>query len=108
MNSLRSREKVKKSITSKLPNLKRNVLKERREAVKERVRRSRAQKKALIEKIREDNKSCASVDTYRNFSPMMVSLQFPKRGDPSRKRKRRSDDRLHKKIAKLKKRKTAA
>ena len=80
-------------------------MKERREAVKERVRRSRAQKKALIEKIREDNKSCASVDTYRNFSPMMVSLQFPKRGDPSRKRKRRSDDRLHKKIAKLKKEK---
>ena len=59
--------------------------------------------KALIEKIREDNESCATVDTDRNFSPMMVSLQFPKRGEASRKRKMRSDDRLHKKIAKLKK-----
>ena len=80
-------------------------MKKRREAVKERVRRSRAQKKALIEKIREDNESCATVDTDRNFSPMMVSLQFPKRGKVSRKRKKRSDDRLHKKIAKLKKEK---
>ena len=80
-------------------------MKKRREAVKEKVRRSRAQKKALIEKIREDNESCATVDTDRNFSPMMISLQFPKRGKVSRKRKKRSDDRLHKKIAKLKKEK---
>ena len=72
-------------------------MKKRREAIKERVRRSRAQKKALIEKIREDNESCATVDTDRKFSPMMVSLQFSKRGEASRKRKRRSDDRLHKK-----------
>ena len=36
---------------------------------------------------------------------MMVSLQFPKRGKASRKRKRRSDDRLYKKIAKLEKEK---
>ena len=35
---------------------KKNELKERREVVKERVRRSRAQKKALIEKIREATK----------------------------------------------------
>ena len=76
-----------------------------REAVKERVRRSRARKKALIEKIFEDNESCATAHTDKNFSPMMVSLQFPKRGEASRKRKRRSDDRLHKKIAKLKKEK---
>ena len=80
-------------------------MEKRREAVKERVRRSRAQKKALIEKIREENESCAKVDTDRNFSPMMVSLQFPKRGEASRKRKRRSDYRLHKKIPKLKKEK---
>ena len=80
-------------------------MKKRREAVKERVRRSRAQKKALIEKTHKDNESCATADTDRNFSCMMVSLQFPKRGEASRKRKRRSDDRLHKKIAKLKKEK---
>ena len=43
--------------------------------------------KALIEKIREDNESYVTVDTDRNFSPMMVSLQFPKRGEASRKRK---------------------
>ena len=85
--------------------LKNNELKKRREAVKERVRQSRAQKKALIEKIREDNESYATVDTGRNFSPMMVSLQFPKRGEAPRKRKKRSDDRLHEKIAKLKKQK---
>ena len=76
-----------------------------REAVKERVRRSRARKKALIEKIFEDNESCATAHTDKNFSPVMVSLQFPKRGEASRKRKRRSDDRLHKKIAKLRKEK---
>ena len=72
-------------------------MKKGREAVKERVRRSRAQKKALIEKIHEENKSYATVDTDRSFSPMMVSQQFPERDEVSRKRKRRSDDRLHKK-----------
>ena len=80
-------------------------MKKRREAVKERVRRSRAQKKALIEKTHKDNESCATADTDRNFSCMMVSLQFPKRGEASRKRKRRSDNRLHKKIAMLKREK---
>ena len=104
MNFLRRRENDKRSITSKLPNLRRK-LKERRQAVKERVQRSRAQKKALIEKIREENESCASSDTNGTFTPMMVSLQFPKRGEASRKRKRRSDDRLYKKIAKLEKEK---
>ena len=97
--------KRQKKYYVKTSQLKKNELKERREAVKERVRRSHAQKKALIEKIREDNKICATVDTDRNFSPMMVSLQFPKRGEASRKRKRRSYDRLHKKTAKLKKEK---
>ena len=79
-------------------------MKKRRKAIKERVQRSRAQKKAVIEKIHEDNESYARVNTDRNFYPMMVSLQFPKWGKASRK-KRRSDDRLHKKIAKLKKEK---
>ena len=96
MNSLKKREKTKKCYV-KISQLKRNALKKGREAVKERVRRSRAQKKALIEKIHEENESCATVDTDRNFSPMMVSQQFPKGGEASRKRKRRSDDRLHKK-----------
>ena len=88
----------------KTTQLKKKELKERRQAVKERVQRSRAQKKALIEKIRE-NESCASSDTNGTFTPMIVSLQFPKRGEASRKRKRRSNDRLYKKIAKLEKEK---
>ena len=102
---LEKERKRQKTYYVKTSQLKKNELKKRREAVKEKVRRSRAQKKALIEKIREDNESCATVDTDRNFSPMMVSLQFPKGGEASRKRKRRSDDRLHEKIAKLKKEK---
>ena len=83
---MKKREKTKKCYV-KTFQLKRNALKKGREAVKERVRRSRAQKKALIEKIHEENKSCATVDTDRKFSPMMVSQQFPKGGEASRKRK---------------------
>ena len=102
---LEKERKDKKKCYVKTSQLKKKKLKKRREAVKERVRQSRAQKKALIEKIREENESCATVDTDRNFSPMLVSLQFPKGGEASRKRKRLSDDRLHKKIAQLKKEK---
>ena len=102
---LEKERKGKKKCYVKTSQLKKKKLKKRREAVKERVRQSRAQKKALIEKIREENESCATVDTDRNFSPMLVSLQFPKGGEASRKRKRLSDDRLHKKIAQLKKEK---
>ena len=98
-------EKKTKKYYVKTSQLKKNELNKCSEAIKERVRRSQAQKKALIEKIREDNESCTTVDSNRNFSPMMVSLQFPKRGEASRKRKRGSDDRSHKKIAKLKKEK---
>ena len=58
-----------------------------------------------LKKREKAKKSCATVDTDRNFSPMLVSLQFPKGGEASRKRKRLSDDRLHKKIAQLKKEK---
>ena len=88
MNALKKERKRQKKYYVKTSQLKNNALKKRREAVKERVRRSRAQKKALIEKIREDNENCATADTDRNFSPMIVSLQFPKRGESSRKRKK--------------------
>ena len=40
-------------------------------------------------------------DTDGTISPMIVSIPFPKRGEASRKRKRQSDDRFYKKIAKL-------
>ena len=102
---LEKERKRQKMYYVKTSQLKKNELKKRREAVKERVRRSRAQKKALIDKIREDSESCTTAETDRKFSPMMVSLQFPKRGEASRKRRKRSDARLHKKIAKLKKEK---
>ena len=75
--------KRQKKYYVKTSQLKKNQLNKFREAIKERVRRSQAQKKALIEKIREDNENCATVDTDRNFSPVMVSLQFPKRGEAS-------------------------
>ena len=75
---LEKERKRQKTYYVKTSQLKKNELKKRREAVKERVRRSRAQKKAVIEKIHEDNESYARVNTDRNFYPMMVSLQFPK------------------------------
>ena len=78
-------------------------MKKRREAVKERVRQSQAQKKALIETIREDKESCLAVDTDRNFSPMTYLCSSQNEVRLPEKEKRRSDDRLYKKIAKLKK-----
>ena len=102
---LEKERKRQKKYYVKTTQLKKKELKERIQAVKERVKRSRAQKKALTEKIREENESCALNDTNGTFTPMMVYLQFPKQGEASRKRKRRSDDRLYKKIAKLEKKK---
>ena len=43
----------------------------------------------------------ADTDQTMPPSPMLVSIPFPKRREASRKRKRRSDDRLYKKIRKL-------
>ena len=103
---LKKERKRKKSITSKLPNLKITGWKSVEKLLKKECDDHELRRKALIEKIREDNESCAKVNSDRNFSPMMVSLQFPKRDEASRKRKRRSDYRLHKKIRKTPKRKT--
>ena len=59
-------------------------------------------------KLRNENSYASSTDTVSNdadtdgtISPMIVSIPFPKRGEASRKRKRWSDDRFYKKIAKL-------
>ena len=71
-------------------------MKKRREAVKERVRQSQAQKKALIETIREDNESCLTVDTDRIFSPMTYLCSSQNEVRLPEKEKRRSDDRLYK------------
>ena len=43
----------------------------------------------------------ANTDQTMSPSSMLVSTPFPKIGEASRKRKRRSDDRLYKKIRKL-------
>ena len=47
--------------------------------------------------------SSTETDTDQTMSPssILVSVPFPKRGETSRKRKQRSDDRLYKKIRKL-------
>ena len=83
-------------------------MKERRIEVKERVRRSRNQKKILLENLRNENSYASSTDTVSNdadtdgtISPMIASIPFPKRGEASEKRKRRNDGRFYKKIAKL-------
>ena len=96
---LEKERKRQKKYYIKTTQLKKKEMKEHRQAVKERVQRSRAQKKALIERIHEENESFTSSNTERAYTPMLVSLPFPKRGEASR--KRRSDDRLYKKIAKL-------
>ena len=48
------------------------------------------------------NENCNSCDTDGTVSPLIVSMNFPKRGESSRGRKRRSDDKLYHKITKLK------
>ena len=90
----------------KTSNLSKKELQERRTAVKERLQRSRDRKKALLEQIQNKmsyapSSTEADTDQTMSPSPMLVSIPFPKRGKVSRKRKRRSDDRLYKKIRKL-------
>ena len=93
---LEKERKRQKTYYVKTSQLKKNELKKRREAVKERVRQSQAQKKALIETIREDNESCLTVDTDRNFSPMTYLCSSQNQVRLPEKEKRRSDDRLYK------------
>lgn len=88
----------------KTSTLSKNELKKRRTAVKERVRRSRDRIKTLLEQIRNESgytTSSTDADTDGTISPMIVAIPFPKKGEASRKRKRQSDDRLHKRIRKL-------
>ena len=48
------------------------------------------------------NESYYSCDTDGTVSPLIVSINFPKRGESSRKRKRHSNDKLYHEIAKPK------
>ena len=94
---LEKERKRQKENYVKTSSLSKKELQERRIAVKERVQRSRDRKKALLEQIHNEM-SCASssteadTDQTMSSSPMLVSIPFPKRGEASQKRKRRSDD----------------
>ena len=105
---LEKKRKRQKAYYVKTSNLSKKELKERRIEVKERPRRSWDQKKILLEKLRNENSYASSTDTVSNdadtdgtISPMIVSIPFPKRGEASRKMKRRSADGFYKKNAKL-------
>lgn len=98
---LEQERKRQKKYYVKTAKLSKKELVDRRLAVKERVQKSRNKYKRLCEQI-EMNDTCASSNTDKTITPFVVSIKFPKRGESSRKRKRRSDDKLYQKIAKLK------
>ena len=105
-NFLEKQHKRQKENYVKTSSLSKKELQERRIAVKERVQRSRDRKKALLEQIQNEMSYASSsteLDTDQTMSPspMLASVPFPKRGEASQKRKRRSNDRLYKKIGKL-------
>ena len=90
----------------KTSSLSKKELRERRITVKETVQRSRDCKKTVLEQIQNEMSYASSsteLDTDQTMSPspMLASVPFPKRGEAYRKRKRRSDDLLYKKIKKL-------
>ena len=104
----KERARLKRNYT-KIKDLSRKELKQRREAVKLRVQKQRLSTKELLE-----SSACnASIITATNSSPtlesspFLVAMSFLKRGESARKRKRRSDDYFYKKIAKLEKEKKA-
>ena len=85
--SLNKREKKKKHIISKYPNLQK-VIERSKLSVKERLRQSLAKRKTLIHKINLENISCRLSDTDGTISPLIIFLQFSNRGNYSRKRKK--------------------
>ena len=103
---LENERKRQKENYMKTSSLSKKELQDGRIAVKERVQRSRDLKKALLEQIQNEmsyasSSTEADTDQTMSPSPMFVSIPFPKRREFSRKRKRRSDDGLYKKIRKL-------
>ena len=91
---LEKERKQQKAYYVKTSNLSKKELKERRIEVKERVRRSRDQKKILLEKLRNENSYASSTDTVSNdadtdgmISSMIVSIPYSKRGGISKKEK---------------------
>ena len=92
-------KKRQKKYYTKTIQLTKKQLKEQRLAVKERVHKSLERTKVILESM---NERCNSCDTDGTVSPLIVSINFPKRGQSSRKRKQRSNDKLYQEIAKLK------
>lgn len=99
----KERLRQKKNYT-KVKDLSERELKKRREAVRMRVTKHRKDEKELIElsnKIITASVNSPVSSTSSESSPLLVAMAFPKRGESARKRKRRSDDRFRKKLAKL-------
>ena len=98
-NFLEKERKRPRKYYIKTSQLTKKKLKQRRIAVKKGVQNSRQKTKMLLENM---NESCSSSDTDGTISPLVVSMNFPKRGESPRKRKRQTNDKLYHKIAKLK------
>ena len=92
----------------KVKDLSKKELRERREAVKLRVQKHRCTTKKLLEASKCDTSLTINSSTASSPEPaFLVAMNFPKRGESSRKRKRRSDDCFYKKIRKLQNEKQA-
>ena len=98
-NFLEKERKRQRKNHIKTSPLTKKQLKERRIAAKKRVQNSREKTKMLLENM---NESCSSSNTDGTISTFVVSMDFPKRGESSRKRKRQTNGKLYHKIAKLK------
>ena len=107
-NTWRKNGHVSKKNYKKLKDLSKKELRERREAVKLRVQKHRCTTKKLLEASKWDTSLTINPSTASSAEPaFLVAINFPKRGESSRKRKRRSDDCFNKKIRKLQNEKQA-
>lgn len=95
----KERERQRKYF-SKTKELLKKELKERREAVRLRVKKHCQFSKEAFYLI-EATRDMSSTSSPNKSMPLIVSMPFPKRGKSSRKRKHQSQNRLQKNIAKL-------
>ena len=92
----------------KVKDLSKKQLKEQREAVKLRVQKNRKLTKQLLESACNTPLTTSSTASPMSDSlPFLIAMSFLKRGESSRKRKQRNDDRFYEKIAKLENEKKA-
>ena len=101
-NTSRKNVLDKKNYT-KVKDLSKNELKARRETVKLGVQKHRlSAKQPLGTSECSTSLSCSSKSlSTPEPPPFLVAMKFPKRGESSKKRKKRGDDRFYKKIAKV-------